>query len=284
MAKTQERVPQNTFRFMPGRREAAQDGRMLFNGIRYSRKASGDAQKGFLAGVAIGPGQHMSKDYDGAGFKLSAGGVIVPAYPNEKMETVPVRDFVPPNDKTGRAKQYIDFATFQKHGMDLFRVVPCMEDKVMYGEVWTGDIDEAEGTYQLIQGDMFSHGSVPFIGKDSLVIDAPSTSKAKKAKKGEDASPEQDGVRAASAELVGERKGTVVAGIPLWVARLWRIHYSAKDSEAILVRQLDRFFLLVIKDDKPFAQEVPASRYAKHFERLMGDELVASTPKAAVAA
>ena len=285
MAKAQERTPQNTFRFMPGRKEAAQDGKMLFNGIRYSRKAVEDAEKGFLAGVAIGPGQHMPKEEEGPGFKLSAGGVIVPAYPNEKLETVPVRDFeFKDENKVKRSKQYIDFATFQKHGMDLFRVVPFMEDKVMYGEVWTGDIDEGEGTYQLIQADMFGHGSVPFVGKDSLVIDASSTSKSKKKKKDGEVSQEQEHVRASSAELLGERSGRIVAGIPLWVARLWRIHYSAKDSEAILVRQLGRFYLVLVENEKPVYHQVPESKYKRHFERLMGDELAAAAPKASVAA
>jgi hypothetical protein len=291
MAKSQERTPQNTFRFIPCRPEAAQDGKMLFGGTRYSRRASGDAQKGFLAGVAIGPGQHLSTDDPGPGFQLSPGGVIVPAFPNKKLETVPVRDFTPPGDKLGKAKQYIDWATFQKHGADLFRVVPCEEDQVAYLEVWTGDIVGAEATYQLVQADMFLHGSVPFVGKDTLLIDARSTAKAKKAKQGAEAAPEQENLRATQAQLICEQRGRMIGGYPMWLAGLWRIAYSTKDSEAALVRQLNRFWIVPVelcdsldgsgrKVYRPNPHEVPASRYEKHFERLMGDKLTAEANKA----
>lgn len=277
MARNQERTPQNTFRFMPGRKEASEDGKLLFHGIRYSRRAIKDAERGFLAGVAIGPGQHMPKDTEGPGFMLSEGGVIVPAYPNAKLQTVPVREFTPPNDKSGRAKQYVDWATFQKHGDNLFRVVPCEEERVMYGEIWTGDFDESEGAYQLIQADLFAHGSVAFSGGD-IVINA-------KRKKTKEAGLGEQNVRGTAAELVGERQGTLVAGIPLWIARLWRIHYTAKDSEAILVRQLDTFYLVTVKNGLPRVDEVPTAKFVKHFERLTVDQKlvpVASQMAAAV--
>lgn len=267
MAKSQD-YSANTFRFMPGRKQFAEDGRMLFSGIRYSRKAIEDASKGFLAGVAIGPGQHLPKDTDGPGFKLSPGGVIVPAYPNEKLETVKVRDFTPKDDKTGRPKQYVDWATFQKVGDQLFRVVPYMEESVVYGEMWTGDYDESEGAYQLIQADVFAHGSVGFAG-GTVVIDA-----SHKKKKGEAQKPEseEEGVRASVAEVVGETRGTLVAGIPLWIARLFRIHYSAVDSEAVLVRQLDKYYLVLVKDQVVEYREVPASKYARQFQNLTIDQ------------
>jgi hypothetical protein len=272
MARAREERSSNTFRFMPGRKEAAEDGRTIFSGIRYSRRAVVDAQKGFLAGVAIGPGQHMPKDETGLGFQLSKGGVIVPAYPNEQMETVPVRDFVPPNEKNGRAKQYVDWATFQKYGDGMFRVVPFMEEQVVYGEFWTGDYDESEAAYQLIQADMFAHGSVAFAG-GTVVIDAPSAAKTGGV---QEPGSEEQSVRASQAELLSERKGKVVAGRPLWIARLFRIHFSEKDSEAILVRQLNRYYLVLVENGAVTPREVPADRYAKHFERLMGDELTAA--------
>jgi hypothetical protein len=284
MAKSQGDHTANTFRFMPGRKEAAQDGRMLFSGIRYSRKAIVDASKGFLAGVAIGPGQHLPKDTEGAGFKLSPGGVIVPAYPNEKLETVTVRDFTPKDDKTGRPKQYVDWATFQKTGHELFpyRVIPFSEERVVYGEMWTGDYEESEGAYQLIQADVFAHGSVAFAGgAGMIVIDASHKKKAKTQKPG----LEEEGVRASAAEVVGETRGTVIAGIPLWIARLFRIHYSVKDSEAVLVRQLDKYYLVLVQmkgDDMEIVpREVPASKYAKHFERLTIDQKLVPVESAA---
>ncbi len=275
MAKSQD-YSANTFRFMPGRKQAAEDGRVLFSGIRYSRRAIEDSLKGFLAGVAIGPGQHMPKDTAGPGFKLSRGGVIVPAYPNDKSETIAVRDFTPKGDKTGKPKQYIDWATFQNVGDKLLqaRIVPYNEENVVYGEFWTGDYDESEGAYQLIQADMFAHGSVGFAG-GTVVINAAKT---------EEPGDEEDGVRASVAEVVGETKGTVVAGIPLWIARLFRIHYSSKDSEAVLVRQLDKYHLVLVQNGEVNAREVPASKYARQFENLTIDQKLIPTAVDAVAA
>lgn len=276
------KTPQNTFRFLPGRTPTEKVDKILFTGIRYSRTALEDPKMGFLAGVAIGPGQHQPKDAEGPGFMLSPGGRIVPAYPDEKLQTVPVRDFKVPGDKTGKAKQYIDFATFKEIGPDLFRVVPCDEDKVAYGEIWTGDIEQTEGVYQLIQANMFAHGSVAYAG-GTVVINA-ADAKAKKKKPTVTApGSEEQGARASKAEMMLERQGNMVAGIPLWTARLWRLNYSATDSEMILVRQLDKYYLVGMRNGMPHYQEVPASAYAKQFERLLGDDLMmrAASGKAA---
>jgi len=59
--------------------------------------------------------------------------------------------------------------------------------------------------------------------------------------------------------------------IPFWKARLFRVRYSAKESECILVRQLDRFYVLHVIDGEPGYREVPADKNKERFERLLAD-------------
>ena len=262
-----ERGPHNIVRFIPGRKprqvHGKTDDRLMLTGGRYSRAAM-NTPKGFVAGVAVGPGVHRGKDEAGIGFQLSEGGIIVPALPNEKLEPVPVRDFeYRDEDGTRRAKQYIDYATFKAVGTGIFNVVPYEEENVVYFEVWTGDVLEEESTFQLVQADVFRHGSVEFTG-GTIVIDAPSKKRAKK-----DGGGVSVNIRESSAELVAERVGPTVGGIELWRARLWRVRYSDKDSEAVLVRQLNRFFLLLVENGEPTYKEVPASTFEKRYEVLV---------------
>src|SRR3989344_5321003 len=108
MAKA-KRGRHNIVRFIAGRKprevNGRTDDRLMLTGGRYSRAAM-DTPRGFIAGVAVGPGIHKGKDEGGIGFQLSEGGIIVPALPNEKLEPVPVRDFeYRDDDGTRRAKQ-----------------------------------------------------------------------------------------------------------------------------------------------------------------------------------
>jgi len=262
-----KRDPHNIVRFIPGRRPrlvgGRTDDRLMLTGARYSRAAM-DTPKGFVAGIAVGPGIHKGNDDAGIGFQLSEGGIIVPALPNEKLEPVPVRDYPYRDDHgTKRTKQYIDLATFKRAGTGIFNVVPYEEENVVYFEVWTGDVLEEEATFQLVQADVFHHGSVEFSGGD-IVIDAPSKKRAKKDEGGGSVN-----IRESSAELVAERVGPTVGGIELWRARLWRVRYSDKDSEAVLVRQMNRFFLLSVENGEPTYVEVPADKFEKRYEILV---------------
>lgn len=242
----------NTFRFMPGRKEAATDGKVMFHSLRYSRKWSKKDSDKFLAGVAIGPEQ-----FDvGAGdaIALQGGSAIVQALANEKRETIPIREFTPKGEK--RARSYIDWATFQTIG-DGVRAVPFCEERVVYGEIWTGDFDKnPDAALQLLQAGLFAHGSVPFAGGQTVVNSL-----------SDDRPEDEVGVRATSeAKVLSSRSGAVVGGIPLWIARLFRIQYSEKDSEAILVRQLNNFYLVLVENGNVVIRDLPAS-YEKVFER-----------------
>lgn len=262
----------NVVRFMPDRKPRIignkTDDRIMLNGTRYSRTAM-ETPLGFQAGVAMGPGDHRPVDEDGKpGFSLSSGGVIIPAMPNAKLETVPVRNytFEHPNGKK-ETRQFVDWATFQKSGKEMFQVVACEEDKTMYFEVWTGHTLASEGTFQLLQANHFQHGSVAFAGSSALLINAASTTKARKGKLVDEASV--PGVREhGAAELMSEHHGGIVGGIPLWSVRLWRVQYSSQDSEAVLVRQLNRFYLLQVENDKHVFKEVPADKFEKRYERF----------------
>ena len=105
-----------------------------------------------------------------------------------------------------------------------------------------------EDTYQRLQAGMFSHGSARYVG-GTLVVDAASTKRLKATEGG---------------------GWTIVTdgGIPLWTARLWRVRYSRKGSEAVLVRQLNRFYLLIVTDGKPEYREMPSSRFETQFRNL----------------
>lgn len=259
----------NVYRFIPGAQKP-KDGELLRRGARYSREAI-KTDTGFVAGIAVGP-EVRGVPAVGDGFVLSPGGVIVPARPNEKLETLRVREFsvrdAKDKGKVVGKKKYIDFATFKQVGKEIF-AMPYQGEQELYVEIWTGDTAEAEENYQLIQAGYFGHGSVAFSG-GSVIIDAGAKKKAKKSAK-TPATPDgavEEGVRSSQAELVGERHGTVVAGIPLWTARLWRLRYSEKDSEAILVRQLGTFYLLLAEQGKLTYREVSASAFSNRFERL----------------
>jgi len=158
----------------------------------------------------------------------------------------------------------------------LFRAIPCEEERTFYWEVWSGDFQESEAAYQLIQAGLFDHGSCAYLGASAgeLVINAPSATLLDPNTRPFD---ETRNVAGTQAELVQERKGTVVAGRPLWLARVWRCRYSPKDSETILVRQYNRFFLLIVQNGKGAYVPIPeddevTKKYAARYERLVIDQ------------
>ncbi len=261
----------NTYRFMPAR-VSSRDNLILFNSLRYSETAMVSEKKGFKVGIGIGPEQGLEleqgADPEGAGDRLilQEGSRIIPAVPNEELKPVPVRK----HEKTGR--QFVDWATFQKIGDKLF-AVPYKEDQVVYVEVWTGDWGKkpkAE-TKQFIQASVFNHGSVAYAGGE-IVINAPSVRSAKSTDEWDDAEPNVN-TRTSQAELVSERRGDVIGGVPLWIARMWRIRYSATDTEMILVRQLNRFWWVFVEDGVLTYREIKAEK-AKNYERQFENRTV----------
>jgi hypothetical protein len=262
-----EKTPQNTFRFMPGAK--SNDGKILRGGLRYSANAIKEADQ-FYAGIGVGPGQHRPDKGGQPGLALNAGGVIIPIHAEKLDQRVKIRPF----EKTTHPKKYVDFATFKEVAPGIIKAMQCEEDNTMYCEVWTGDIMEEEGTFQVIQSGFFKHGSLAFMG-GTVVIDASAKKSRSKKKVAATDVDESETIRQSAAEMVGERSGPVIGGIALWNARLWRIRYSAKDSEAVLVRQLDKFYLVMVENDKLIYKDVPADKYAPRFERMASQLLAA---------
>lgn len=266
-------------RFMPGR--ASDDNRIAFGGFRYSREAQ-KTETGFIAGIGIGPEPQKRVD-EAADFELLPGGKVVPAVPNADLKTVDVREYTPPGEK--RARKYVDWVTFQKYGDQLIRAVPYENDETFFWEVWTGDVLESEAAYQLIQANLFDHGSCAYFGTSAgeLMINAPSAVLLDPNAKPFD---ESRNVRQTQAELVQQRKGLVVAGRPLWLARVWKCRYSPKDSETILVRQYNRFYLLIVQNGKgayiPIRDDKETvKKYKGRYERLVVDQNLVDLPVAA---
>ncbi|MDB5187693.1 MAG: hypothetical protein JWO50_213 [Candidatus Kaiserbacteria bacterium] len=252
---------------MPGAKP--KDGKILRDGLRYADNAIKDADK-FYAGIGVGPGQHLP-DVDGKpSLDLKAGGVIIPIHATNMDNRVRVRDF----NKVSHPKKYVDFATFKEVAPGIIKAMQCDEERTMYCEAWTGDIMEEDGTFQVIQSGFFRHGSIAFIG-GTVVVDA-SAKKTRSKKVTPTDAGDSEAIRESSAEMVSERSGRVVGGVALWNARLWRIRYSTKDSEAILVRQLDKFYLVMVEKDKLVYRDVPAEKYAPRYERLAASQLLAA--------
>ncbi len=282
----------NLFRFMPGR--VSPDGKVLFEGHRYVRGAVDRVQTPTV-GLALGPTQGQFNDV----VMMSDGGIIIPTQPGADFKTVEVTKIhhVDSRDKNPDLKKrrmidksIVRLATFQQLG-DHLVAAPYRDEDEVYFEIWTGDFGARpkEGTFQLIQANMFSCGAVAYVGGGAIVT-AKSKSRAKKSatdNPNDDNAPtsHRETELSGKAELVKERQGDIVGGVPLWVARTFRVRFSAKQSESILVKQLGDYWLCTVEDGLPTIEPVPAAAYAKSFERLFIEQPIkAVSEKTAVAA
>ncbi len=285
-----ERVQANTARFIPGRTPRLVNGKMddkiFFPSVRYSDEIIVSSQK-LLAGIGFGPDQHTPKRQDlGDGFELSAGGLVIPTHANEKFETVPIRDytFTPDGAKKPVTKRYVDRATFEPGPNGMIRALPCYREDEVYFEVWSGHPEgRTDATNQLIQAGMFLCGSVAYCGARSLLDATSPEAGAKTVEKNineTDGNPDDDRLInsigdttiASGATLLKERVGEIVGGVRLWDSRFWRVRFSPKDSEMVLVRHLGKFWMLMGKPDVGHViEEMPPAaipRMAKDFTRL----------------
>ncbi len=286
--------PTNYFRVMPGRKphkiEDRTDDRIVLKSARYSSTALELAQEQFAAGLAVGPGEHNAEGF-GQGFKLSQGGVILPAVASDDEKTIPIRPFHY-KDKLGKdqVRLFADKVSIQKMPDGSCRAVPFnkkTESDVVYFEIWTGYTGDVNRTMQLINAGKFkTHGSVEYSG-GAVLVDA--SSKKKRQTKAEKAmvsdkiheltafETDITSGTEGSAELVAEIPFLVVGGFVLWSVRLWKVKYSAKSSEAVLVKHADQFLLLrapggVVPDkDKLY---VPTEDFEKTFTRLASNVYV----------
>lgn len=242
MSNAKKQTELNTFRFMPGATPA--DGKILRGSLRYAENAFSEA--GMLTvGIGIGPGVRVNALAGNASYNLSDGGVIIPIRAENKEQIIQPRPY--------KNKKYIDFASFIEKGPGIIAAIQCNEERTFYVEVWTGDTTENAASLQVIQSGFFKHGSIAFSGGD-IVVDTSSQKPA------------------STAAMMSEKSGPVVGGVALWNTRLWRIKHSSQDSEAVLVRQLDRFYLVEVQNGGLVYEEVPATKYQSRYERLAAND------------
>ena len=269
----------NTARFIPGRvpklrADGSLDDRILLPGLRYSSTAQKNASE-VVAGVGFGPGQHLPKEDPGPGFKMSPGGLVIPTQTVD-FKTVDVRPFTFTDDKKKRQTlQFVDRTTFDEseEGSGLLRAKPFKKTDEVYFEIWSGHPEGAtEHTKQLIQDGVFVSGAVAYSGAMTLMDSASPESLTE-----EDKLPlaDVDGRKLATkrmATLVKERPGDIFCGVFLWTCRLYRVRFSRKESESILVIHLGKVWMLTgARDVGHVVQELSSEVYPtmrKRFDRL----------------
>ncbi len=290
----------NYYRVMPGRRPHKvgdrTDERIVLESARYSSTALEIATESFAAGLAVGPGEHNAEGF-GQGFKLSRGGVILPAVASDDERTIPIREFRY-KDHAGheQVRLFADKVSIERMPDGSARAVPFNkkdESDIVYFEVWTGYTGDINRTMQLINAGKFkTHGSVEYSG-GAVMVDASSKrkrpTKAESAKLDELTILESDVTSGTQgqAELVAEVPFLVVGGFVVWSVRLWKVKYSAKGSEAVLVKHDEQFLLLrapggkVLEKDKLY---VPAADFGRTFTRLASNVYVPGASKHEAAA
>ncbi len=281
----------NNFRFQPGRtagQRGVKDKQTLFRSLTYVRGTIQGTEDGsFRYGAVMGPNQVV----EGTGIEaiLDPNSKVIPIVANDPSQLVPIRKFYTPEETAKphhqrRAKQYIDWASFQSMDRGEAGLVRYKNNNTVNVEIWTGLFETmTEEMYQLIY--LLQHGSIAYSGsknvaraKKKLVID-PAASDAEsaivtKAKH--------------SANIVFEDHASVVNhnDVPLWSVRTFEIEYSKADSAIVLARHFDAFYVVEVK--KGEAVEITkytgtdASKWEKRFLKDWSAALVAEQAKAEI--
>jgi hypothetical protein len=268
----------NTARFIPGRvpkrrSDGSTDDRILLPGLRYSSTAL-RSEKEVVAGVGFGPGQHLPAEDLGPGFKMSPGGLVIPTEPSADFQTVPVRDFTFNDDnKKKQTLKYVDLTTFKEVTSGIVRATPFHKKDEVYYEIWSGHPEGAtEATKQLIQANMFISGAVAYSGAMTMLDSASQEDLTE-----QDKLPIGDvnGRKLSTkrmATLMKERPGDIFCGVFLWTCRLYRVRFSRKESESVLVIHLGQAWMLTgAPDVGHVVEELPSKVYPtmkKRFDRL----------------
>ena len=284
----------NTARFIPGRvpklrSDGSLDDRILLPGARYSSTAL-KTEKEVVAGVGFGPGQHLPAENLGPGFKMSPGGLVIPTEPSADFKTVPVRDFTFKDEHNKKQTlKYVDLTTFREVTSGIVRATPFHKENEVYYEIWSGHPEGAtESTKQLIQSGMFISGAVGYSGAMTMLDSASQEDLTE-----EDKLPVSDiGGRKLStkrmATLMKERPGDIFCGVFLWTCRLYRVRFSRKESECVLVIHLGKAWMLTgARDVGHVVEELPQSIYPtmkKRFDRLSLEQPIKLPESAQLAA
>jgi hypothetical protein len=221
--------------------------RKLFLGAQYFVQAI-DTGHDFIPGIAIGPRQLMRNKPRAS---ITDGGIVIPVRANPAKSDSPDPDYDGPciwvreaqyldSSGTPQVAYFADSVSFSPDGPHkIIATVPSEEDSTAYFEILTGEIHSEGRADQLIQQGWFRHGSVKWAG-GTFIVEARSTKH--------------------------------YNGALYWKAQLYRVRYSSKDSEVILVRQLNRFYLLYVnRDGQPSYFSGRAEEYETEFDRRCVD-------------
>ena len=139
-------------------------------------------------------------------------------------------------------------------------------------EIWTGNWAVGdESPYQLIPAGLFNHGAIGYGGGGKKLLSAAGQ------KRGKTESTEEIGVSGEATKVGKDRLGAVIGGIPLWIVSTWNVEHDGNmDSDAILIRQLNRFWLWKMKNGIPDPVEVKAAIYLKRWEERWQPPILAT--------
>lgn len=283
------RISGNNFRFMPGRTgRDATDTKTVFRSLSYVRVIYDpmDAST-FTVGALVGPIRQIKveqKPGDPESVVAEQNAKVVPlASVSSLADAVPIRDYVTPEDQ-GKppeqqlVKKFIDWASFQEMKLGDVRLAKYLGNRTVNVEMWTGIFEPlTEEMYQLV-GNIL-HGSTAYVGGKTVV----------KAKKGivDTTAPEGDQTIARNmARLITQEHGDLLGGVPIWSISTWEIEYSLKDSEMVLVRHFDAYYVVKVENGEELVIIMytgsDAKKWATRFVRALSQDLAAQADKARI--
>lgn len=272
----------NTARFIAGRQPAKRDNgrtdsRLMFDGVQFAYREGNHLPQGFEVGVPLGPLD--------AALEHEQGTRIIPV----KVETV--QDLKKFKFRTRQIKQenvvldtryYLNYGTFRNDSAGILNAIPYdeLETDAAYIEVWTGHLRNDMQTLIALKSGLHQHGSVEWDGSEMLVNEIRFSSGSTETIEQGKAADHQVAGRKTLATLMGEQHGPSIGGTPLWTVRLWKLRFSPTDSERIVVRQMDRFFVVFIRDGRPAYAELNADSFRDKFIERAALADAASAPTA----
>lgn len=278
----------NNFRFMPARTGRTEgDKQTVFRSLPYVRVLR-EANELPMIGAVIGPSKEVvipgsSNPVEQSVLVEKHSKVIELAQVASRDDTVKIRSFVTPEDMRKPEgerliKKFIDWASFQELAPNDVRLVKYLGNDTVNIEIWSGLFEPlTEEMYQLAS--TFMHGSVAYAGGRNVA----------KAKKGIiDPTDSTNNQRIARnmAKLLMEEHGEQIGTMPVWSVKTWEIKHSPKDSEMVLVRHANAYYLVQVEKGEAVVitkyTGSDATKWDRRFKKLLGEELVAQQAKAEI--
>ncbi len=253
-------TPKNYWRFYPGRKprrspEGKVDDRILFESAIYARLQ--DSTQNVAAGIVVGP--TLDRILAGGMEKLQDGAGLVAARAVEDEATgeisiPPVRTWPVPGGSTLRT--FMDLLTLRRMPGGSLNAVPLEEEGVVYVECCTGDPQETEESYIAALSGLWVHGSAEYMGfGNAPLISSPGKRRGKPRAGAEDKASGVKFSETSAPQLWGESVGSMVNGVPLWWNRVWRLEFTKDETQAIIVRQQNKYYMLYVEDGRVMVED-----------------------------